>query len=81
MNGPGKKGFSFLRISQYLIAKVMILKLYIKFHIKIKPFFKQQNDFFWVKKKIQEASSWWNIVYNRGRCSSGLIVTAVLYYI
>lgn len=49
-----KKAFSFLRISQYLIAKVMILKLYIKFHIKIKPFFKQQNDFFGLKKKFKK---------------------------
>lgn len=81
MNGPGKKkAFSFLRISQYLTAKVMILKLYIKFHIKIKPFYKQQNDFFGLKKN-QEVSSWWNISYNTGRCSSGLTVTAVLYYI
>lgn len=75
------KAFSFLRISQYLIARVVTLKLYIKFCIKIKPFFKQQNDFFVKKKKIQEASLWWNIFHNRGRCSWGPTVTAGLYYI
>ena len=53
------KTFSFLRISQYLIAQVVTLKFYIKFCIKIKPFFKQQNDFFGKKnQKIQEASLW-----------------------